>query len=94
MALPGRDAPYFFYVFSIWEDPAEDERHIEWTRGVIDAMEPYTTRGMPLNFVADRGEQRVRTTFGEGKYARLVALKDRYDPDNVFRNCANIRPSG
>jgi FAD/FMN-containing dehydrogenase len=94
MALPGRDAPYFFYVFSIWEDPAEDERHIEWTRGVAEAMAPYTTAGMPLNFVADRNEQRVRSTFGEEKYARLVALKDRYDPDNVFRNCANIRPSG
>jgi hypothetical protein len=94
MAVPGRDAPYFFYVFSIWEDPAEDERHIEWSRGVAEAMRPYTTTGMPLNFVADRNEARVRSAFGEEKYARLVALKDRYDPDNVFRNCANIRPSG
>ncbi|MGH3134642.1 MAG: FAD-binding oxidoreductase [Gaiellaceae bacterium] len=94
MAISGRGAPYFYYAFCIWEDPAEDDRHIEWTRAVSRAMEPYAVSGLPLNFTVDRGEDRIRSTFGEDKYARLVALKDRYDPDNVFRNNANIRPSG
>jgi hypothetical protein len=94
MAVSGRGAAYFYYAFGIWEDPAEDDRHIEWTQGVAQAMEPYAVSGLPLNFTVDRGEERIRSTFGEKKYARLVALKDRYDPDNVFHANANIRPSG
>jgi FAD/FMN-containing dehydrogenase len=94
MAISGRDAAYFYYAFCIWEDQADDDRHIEWTREVSQAMEPFAVSGLPLNFTVDRGESRIRSTFGEQKYARLVALKDRYDPDNVFRNNANIRPSG
>jgi FAD/FMN-containing dehydrogenase len=94
MAISGRGASYFYYAFSLWEDPAEDDRHIEWTREFGRAMEPYAVSGMPLNFTPERGEARVRSTFGEQKYARLVALKDRYDPENVFRLNANIRPSG
>jgi FAD/FMN-containing dehydrogenase len=94
MAISGRGSAYFYYAFCIWEDPAEDARHIEWTQGVAQAMEPYAVGGLPLNFTADRGEARIRSTFGEEKYARLVALKDRYDSENLFRNNANIRPSG
>lgn len=94
MAISGRDAAYFYYAFSIWEDPAEDDRHIEWTREVSRAMEPHVMSGLPLNFTVDRSEDRIRSTFGEEKYGRLVGLKDRYDPDNVFRGNANIRPSG
>ena len=94
MAISGRDAAYFYYAFGIWEDPTENERHIEWTREVWRAMEPYTITGLPLNFTVDSGEERLRATFGDEKYARLVALKDRYDPDNLFRHNANIRPSG
>jgi FAD/FMN-containing dehydrogenase len=94
MAIPGRGAAYFYYAFSIWEDPAEDDHQIDWTRRLSRAMEPYVVSGLPLNFTSDRGEARIRSTFGDQKYARLVALKDRYDPDNLFRLNANIRPSG
>jgi FAD/FMN-containing dehydrogenase len=48
-----------------------------------------------LNFISDEGgEARVRSTYGPEKYARLVALKDAYDPENVFRLNQNISPSG
>lgn len=94
MAISGRDGAYFYYAFCIWEDRAEDARHIEWTREVSRSMEPYASTGLPLNFTVDRDEDRIRSTFGERKYARLVTLKDRYDPDNVFRSNANISPSG
>ena len=94
MAISGRGAAYFYYAFCIWEDPAEDDRHIEWTRELAQAMEPYAVSGLPLNFTVDQGEARIRSTFGEEKYSRLVALKDHYDPDNVFSLNANIRPSG
>jgi FAD/FMN-containing dehydrogenase len=46
-----------------------------------------------LNFTSDQGEERVRSTYGEERYARLVALKDRYDPTNVFHLNQNIKPS-
>ena len=56
-----------------------------------DAMRPHTTGAAYLNFTAD--DDRVRGAYGEEKYARLVELKDRYDPDNVFRLNQNIKPS-
>jgi FAD/FMN-containing dehydrogenase len=48
---------------------------------------------VPLTFTADTGDERVRGTFGDEKYARLVALKNEYDPENLFRLNQNIKPS-
>jgi FAD/FMN-containing dehydrogenase len=48
---------------------------------------------MPLNFFTDVDDNRVRSAFGEEKYRRLVALKDRYDPENLFCRNQNVRPS-
>jgi FAD/FMN-containing dehydrogenase len=92
--LGRRDAAFAFYVFSMWEDRDESERHIAWTREFAGAMEPYTTSGIYLNFTSDTGEGRVRSTYGPEKYDRLVALKDEYDPTNFFRFNQNIKPSG
>jgi FAD/FMN-containing dehydrogenase len=89
-AFSHRDAEYMFHPISIWSDPADDERVIAANRAFCDAMRPYTTGAAYLNFT---GEDRVREAFGEEKYARLVALKDRYDPDNLFRLNPNIRPT-
>jgi hypothetical protein len=54
-------------------------------------MRPFSTGGAYLNFTPEA--DRVRDAYGEEKYERLVALKDRYDPDNLFRLNQNIRPS-
>jgi FAD/FMN-containing dehydrogenase len=51
-------------------------------RAFCDAIRPFSTGAAYLNFTP---EDRVRDAYGEAKYARLVALKDRYDPDNLFR---------
>ena len=56
-------------------------------------MAPFTFGGVYLNFEPDEGEERVRAGYGAEKYARLVALKDKWDPDNLFRVNQNIRPS-
>jgi FAD/FMN-containing dehydrogenase len=90
MAFSPRDAEYMFHPISIWSQAADDERVIAANRAFCDAMRPYTTGAPYLNFT---GEDRVRQAFGEDKYARLVALKDRYDPGNLFRLNQNIRPS-
>jgi FAD/FMN-containing dehydrogenase len=90
--ISGRAAAYRYYAVAIWESPDEDARHVEWARGVGRAMEPFSTVGVQLNFVPDEGVDRVRSTFGAEKYARLLALKRRYDPGNVFRMNQNIDP--
>jgi FAD/FMN-containing dehydrogenase len=89
-AFSHREAKYMFHPISIWTDPAEDEHVIAVSRAFCQAMRPFTTGAAYLNFT---GEDRVREAFGDAKYARLVALKDRYDPDNMFRLNQNISPS-
>lgn len=73
-------------------DPRADE-HVQWVRDFHAAMQPFATGGAYVNFLmGDEGDDRVRTTYGRAKYDRLVALKRRYDPDNVFHFNQNIRP--
>ena len=93
-AIGGRDAPWLYHCYGIWTDPLEDQRHIAWVRATEAAMRPFTTDGIALNFVSDAKNDRVRRTFGPATYARLVAVKDAYDPHNVFRLNQNVPPSG
>jgi FAD/FMN-containing dehydrogenase len=81
------------HALALWETDAETEHELAWVRQWGEMMEPYIRAGVPLTFSADTGEERVRATFGEEKYARLVALKDKYDPENLFRLNQNIKPS-
>jgi FAD/FMN-containing dehydrogenase len=90
--IGGRSASWFYHCYGIWVD-GDDAPHIAWVKDVESTLRPWTTAGMPLNFFTDVTHDRVRHTFGEEKYARLVALKDRYDPTNVFRYNQNVRPS-
>ena len=90
-AFSHRDAEYLFHPISVWEDPAQDEEVIAANRAFAEAMRPFGTGGVYLNFT--READRVRDAYGAEKYERLVALKDRYDPDNLFRGNQNIKPS-
>ncbi len=94
MALIGRKAPFAFYGISQWEHGDDPDAHVRWAREFGEAMEPYSGKDIALNFVMDEGNERVQTLFGPEKYARLVALKDRYDPTNLFSRNQNIKPSG
>jgi FAD/FMN-containing dehydrogenase len=89
-AFSHRDAQYLFHPISIWADPADDERMIAANRAFTTAMRPFSTGAAYLNFTPEA--DRVRDAYGDAKYARLVALKDRYDPANLFRLNQNIRP--
>jgi FAD/FMN-containing dehydrogenase len=93
-AASHRDAPYMWHPIAAWSDPAENDDHIGWVRESYAAMEPYTTGGVYLNFEQDEGADHVRAGFSPEKYARLVELKDKYDPNNLFRVNQNIAPSG
>jgi FAD/FMN-containing dehydrogenase len=94
MALIGRQPPFAYYGISQWEAGDDADAHIGWARDLGEAMKPYSTNRIALNFVMDEGNERVQAAFGPEKYARLAALKDEYDPGNLFSRNQNIRPSG
>jgi FAD/FMN-containing dehydrogenase len=92
--LPVRDAKYVYHALVIWTpEMAPNEVHIKWTKDLASAMTKYARPGVYLNFVAaEEGAERVRSSYGPA-YERLVAVKDRYDPNNLFRLNQNIPPS-
>jgi FAD/FMN-containing dehydrogenase len=90
-AFGHRDAPYLVNMYAIWTNPSEAERHIAWLRGLTAALGP-CSRGVYVNFLADEGEEGVRAAYDVAAYERLVALKNKYDPLNLFRLNQNIRP--
>jgi len=89
-AFSHRDANYMLHPITMWQDAADDARLIAASRAFCDTMRPFASGGAYLNFTA---EDRVRDAYGAAKYERLVALKDRYDPENLFRLNQNIKPS-
>jgi FAD/FMN-containing dehydrogenase len=92
-AFSHRDVLVEFVARSSWMDPAEDETRISTARRFAAAIEPFAS-GVYVNDLADEGEAGVRRAYGPEKMARLTALKDRYDPDNLFHLNHNIRPGG
>jgi FAD/FMN-containing dehydrogenase len=89
-----RDVGWNYHLLSQWPDPADGERNVEWTRSFDKAMGKHAVEGLYINFVADPPEDLFERSFGAEKVARLVAVKDRYDPGNVFCFNQNITPSG
>jgi FAD/FMN-containing dehydrogenase len=92
-AVSGRDAPFNFHLNGMWEDPNANEENISWLKGVSAKLEPHVATGISLNFVTEIVDDRLQESWGSTKIARLRALKDRYDPANVFRMNQNIAPS-
>jgi FAD/FMN-containing dehydrogenase len=94
MALNLPDARFMYFCLAMWMDPALTDHEVTWSRQLMEVLKPWATQKAPLNFVsADEGIDRLRASFGEEKFARLVALKREYDPDNVFALNQNIPPS-
>jgi FAD/FMN-containing dehydrogenase len=93
-AFSHRDARYVVNIVGTWTDPADDERNIEWTRGLWSAMTPYSLGATYVNFMTNEGEDRIRASYGEAKYRRLAEIKRKYDPTNFFRHNQNIEPAG
>jgi FAD/FMN-containing dehydrogenase len=89
-----RDAVYSLVINCAWIDPAESEKHIQWTRAFWKALQPFSSGGAYVNFQSrDEGEDRVRATYGTTKFERLSSLKQKYDPLNFFRLNQNIKPT-
>jgi FAD/FMN-containing dehydrogenase len=92
-AFDQRDSNYNFVIVSRWADPAQAQPNVEWARATSDAAKPFTNGRVYVNYIgAGEAPDRVRAAFGADKYERLVALKRKYDPTNVFRINQNIVP--
>jgi len=93
-AYSDRSAAFNWVISAQWTDPQDvkAEEHIRWTRDYHEALRSFTTGGVYVNFLMHEGQGRVRAAYGERKYERLLALKHRYDPENVFRLNQNIAP--
>ncbi|MDP8909031.1 MAG: BBE domain-containing protein [Chloroflexota bacterium] len=94
MALSIPRADWVYFTFASWWEPRGEEEHIAWARSVFEAMRRWSPDAVAVNFMAnDEGAARLRRSFGDEKLERLVALKDAYDPQNVFALNQNIPPS-
>ena len=93
-AYSGRSAGYLVNPEADWDDPAGDEENVAWARQLIKALEPYTV-GNYLNFpgMLEEGEQQLRASFGS-HYERLIDVKTKWDPGNLFRLNHNVPPRG
>jgi FAD/FMN-containing dehydrogenase len=91
-AMGNRDARYVLNIAGSWEAADEDDAHIGWARDVWSDLRRFSTGGTYVNFLtADEGADRIRDAYG-ANYDRLVEVKRRWDPDNVFSANKNISP--
>jgi FAD/FMN-containing dehydrogenase len=94
-AFAHRKALFNLLIVGIWPDPADNRMHTDWVRGLWEAMQPYSSGGVYVNYLgqsAEEGLDRVRAAYGKANYGRLCALKRKFDPDNLFRLNQNIDP--
>lgn len=91
-AFSHRDAAFEFGASSRWTDPAEDQDRIAVARTCAALLAPHA-RGAYVNALGEEGPAAVRRAYPLAKLARLTAVKDRYDPENIFRLNHNIPPS-
>jgi hypothetical protein len=96
-AFNHRTVRYNLLIVGMWSDASEDSPNVAWVRALWNAMRRHSSEGVYMNYLgpeADEGAERVKAAYGAEKYRRLVALKNEYDPTNLFRLNPNIRPSG
>lgn len=92
-AFDNRDADFNLVIVSRWQDPTDAERNVAWARATSDAAKPFTNGRVYVNYIgAGEAPDRVRAAFSPDKFARLVEVKHKYDPNNVFRINQNIPP--
>lgn len=91
-AFHHRDANFSQVIVGVSPDPADNERMTQWTRDYWDAVHPYSAGGAYVNFMMDEGEDRIVATYRDN-YPRLVEIKNKYDPTNLFRMNQNIKPT-
>ncbi|MEX2592010.1 MAG: FAD-binding oxidoreductase [Anditalea sp.] len=87
-----RDAKYAGVIVGVDPDPVNTDKITKWCKDYWEALHPYSAGGAYSNFMMDEGEDRVKATYGDN-YERLVTIKNKYDPNNLFRVNQNIKPT-
>jgi FAD/FMN-containing dehydrogenase len=89
-----RSAPILFGIEANWEEPQDDQANISWARECFADLRRFSDGGVYLNFPGfyEEGEELLRAAYGNN-YERLVAIKNKYDPTNLFRLNQNIKPT-
>jgi FAD/FMN-containing dehydrogenase len=90
-AYAARDAKFVLNVHGRWDEAKDDQKCIMWARDFFKATAPHASAGAYVNFMTDEEGDRVAAAYGSN-YERLVEIKRRYDPDNVFHMNQNIKP--
>jgi FAD/FMN-containing dehydrogenase len=91
-AFPSRGHAFDLVVVSMWDAAGDDALNVEWTRGLFDAMQPWSANAVYVNMLAEDDGARVSEAYG-ANHARLAAIKATYDPGNRFRRNQNIAPA-
>ena len=94
-AFSHRNACFNLLIVSSWPSVNDTELNVRWTRRLWEEMQPYSSQQVYVNYlgqVADEGRERVHAAYGDTNYKRLVALKRKFDPENIFRTNQNISP--
>jgi hypothetical protein len=92
MAYSSRDANYVMNVHARWESATEDERCIAWARQFFAKSQPFASGGAYINFLTQDETTRIAFAYGAA-YHRLMEVKKKYDPANLFRMNHNIKPA-
>ncbi|HYQ58792.1 MAG TPA: FAD-binding oxidoreductase [Draconibacterium sp.] len=87
-----RDAKYAGVFVGIDPDPSNKEKITKWAKEYSEALHPYSSGGAYINFIMNEGQQRIKESYG-ANYDRLVQIKQKYDPENLFKVNQNITPA-
>lgn len=91
-AFAYRDINFATFIAGTWPDVSDNERNIQWVRDCYDALRPYSEEAGYVNAMSDCEQDQVATNYRQN-YKRLVQLKAKYDPNNLFQLNQNISPA-
>jgi FAD/FMN-containing dehydrogenase len=90
-AFAYRDANFATVIAGMWPDPTQNKANIQWVRDYYDATAPHSESGGYINFMAEDDQGRIKDNY-RANYQRLVDVKRKYDPNNLFHVNQNIKP--
>jgi FAD/FMN-containing dehydrogenase len=91
-AFPHRNTPFVLNIHTRWQNASDDERCIEWAKGLHNATRPIS-QGVYVNFLSEEGADRVKDAYTPEVWSKLVEVKNKWDPKNLFRMNQNIKPT-